>query len=257
MWIKDPKDPRKSDWSEIANAERQALEPLVKYTTEYTFRPYLLEAWDVNDDATEYVAACAQGRDLEQWRPVQRRRRDLQLQPLGRKERRRQFDAGPPRHAVRRQDRQAARRRGHQGRRHDGQADADQVRHLDHPEHLRLSGPHRAQDLRREGRRFQSLPDRHRSVRARLLRRRPEGGLQAPRRQQVVGRRGLSRRHRVHRLRHRSGGDGQRLRSRRSPHQLRDLGRLRVDPRRARPGEVRGRHGGDDRGAHQRHQQAL
>src|SRR6187200_2581441 len=25
MWIKDPKDPRKSDWSEIANAERQAL----------------------------------------------------------------------------------------------------------------------------------------------------------------------------------------------------------------------------------------
>ena len=82
MFVKDQKDPRTYDWPEMANVTRQFLEPLVKYTREFTFKPMLLEKLGSERGRDRIYAARAQGRDLEQRRQVRRRRRHLQSQSL-------------------------------------------------------------------------------------------------------------------------------------------------------------------------------
>jgi len=59
--VKALKDPRTYDWPQMSNYSRGWLEYLVEYQVDGSIMPSLLESWEINEDATEYVLTLRDG----------------------------------------------------------------------------------------------------------------------------------------------------------------------------------------------------
>lgn len=59
--VKALKDPRTYDWPQMSNFTRGYLEYLVEYQIDGTFEPMLLQSWEINEDATEYLLSVRPG----------------------------------------------------------------------------------------------------------------------------------------------------------------------------------------------------
>ena len=61
MSVRELKDTRAADWSEIGNQTRGNLEYLVEYQNDGALTPMLLEGWEINEDATRYTLNLRRG----------------------------------------------------------------------------------------------------------------------------------------------------------------------------------------------------
>ena len=59
--VLDISDPRKFDWSEKGNVARMFCEPMVRWDMDFSFKPMLLEGWEVSDDAKTYTLNVRRG----------------------------------------------------------------------------------------------------------------------------------------------------------------------------------------------------
>ncbi len=59
--VRPLKDPRTYDWPQMSNFSRGWLEYLVEYQRDGSFKPMLLESWEVSEDATQYVLKVRPG----------------------------------------------------------------------------------------------------------------------------------------------------------------------------------------------------
>ncbi|MEM7424317.1 MAG: ABC transporter substrate-binding protein, partial [Pseudomonadota bacterium] len=61
MQVKAFKDPRTFDWTEMGAASASVCEYFVRWNADFSFSPWLLEGWEVSDDAKTYTLKARSG----------------------------------------------------------------------------------------------------------------------------------------------------------------------------------------------------